>query len=118
MDSLEEETEIIWKRSPETMDYVRQRKVTAGTRSGEIPENRIAGEIVGYAVVAPDAITMRYGQYRRRIFYLKDHDRFYEGEGVYATGVPAEAVDPLTVAPGVEGVVTPQARGGDRRDQG
>ncbi|WTA32210.1 DUF6009 family protein [Streptomyces chartreusis] len=41
----------------------------------------------------------------------KEHDRSEQPNGMYRSSVPAEAVDPRTVAPGVWGEVTERAWG-------
>jgi len=104
------EIEIVWERDPEAMEYVREKYRYAGTRQRPVPKKGIAGERVGYTVLADDAPNVYPGQFRRRYFFLKDHDR-PQGGDVYETGTPAEGVDPLTVEPGKPGEKTPRARG-------
>lgn len=102
---VEHEVEIVWEEPPEQYDYVRVRAGRAGTRTRSVPFHRF--KRVGYAVLADDAPNIgRPGQFRRRVFWLKDHDRAYEPDGVYANQGPSEAVDPRTVAPGVRGEKT------------
>lgn len=49
----------------------------------------------------------------RRCFYVADWDRGgSEPVPVYSTSCPIEAVDPRTLAPGVDGRVTERAWGG------
>jgi hypothetical protein len=61
------------------------------------------GRRVGYAVLRPDAPhdPQLPGNFTRRVFFLKDHDRDSDPDGVYSYGAPAEAVDPRTITPGV-----------------
>ncbi|MDH6707394.1 hypothetical protein P3T27_004131 [Kitasatospora sp. MAA19] len=69
--------------------------------------------MVGYAILGPDARSSRAsGTFRRRVFWLLPHDRDQDPEGLYSTGVPSEAVDPRTVAPGVKGYKTECSEGG------
>jgi hypothetical protein len=42
------------------------------------------------------------------------HDRYFEPEGCYRHGAPAEARDPRTIAPGRRGEITDRAWGGPR----
>jgi hypothetical protein len=46
------------------------------------------------------------------VFWLLPHDRDTDPEGLYATGAPAEAVDPRTLAPGSKGCKTERSEGG------
>ncbi len=93
------EKSIVWLEDIEKLDYVRVVRVTcAKSRRGPLVVN--SGErVVGYAKLmadAPrDAKTQRFA---RRLFYLKDSDRM-DGSG----SIPANAVDPRTVLPGVAG---------------
>jgi hypothetical protein len=42
------------------------------------------------------------GTFKRRVFFLKDHDRDSEPDGVYRSpGEPCEAVDPRLISPGL-----------------
>lgn len=43
------------------------------------------------------------GTFRRRVFWLLPHDRGTAPDGLYASGAPAEAVDPITLAAGSRG---------------
>jgi hypothetical protein len=56
--------------------------------------------MVGYAILNTTAKASRSsGTFRRRVFWLLPHDRDTDPDGLYATGAPAEAVDPRTLAP-------------------
>lgn len=111
------ETEIIWEIPIAEVDYVREAVEYAGTRQRPVPWHG-AGVRVGYAVLADDAPNSgNPGIFIRRVFYLKkrrgrvDGDRYFHPDGTYSSGVPTEAVDPRTVAPGKRGELTPRARG-------
>lgn len=103
---------IIWEEDIDALDYVRWNTTYAGTRRRPVPW-RGEGRRVGYAVLTKHAEnnTGHRGYFYRRVFFLRDHDRDRQPEGVYATGAPIEAVDPRTVRPGVLGSVTERAWG-------
>lgn len=97
-ESLRLETEIIWLEPIAPLPYVREQFIDWSN-----PRRRPrfgTGRIVGYAVVRPDG---RREGYRRRVFRLQANDRPYLPDGPYRDGFPTDAVDPLTVAPGVLG---------------
>jgi hypothetical protein len=101
-----EEDGIVWEIDISRADYVREWIVPAATRRRPIAW-RGPGCRVGYSVLRPDADSGGYPrQFFRRVFWLKDCDRYYQPNGTYRTGAPMEAVDPLTVAPGVPGRLT------------
>ena len=83
-------------------DYVRESYVMRSRRSGK-PGWRGEGRLVGYAELRPDAPGIGPQAFERRVFWLKDQDRDTSPDGPYATGTPAEAVDPRTVAVGQAG---------------
>jgi hypothetical protein len=66
-------------------------------------------KIAGYAILRP-GLTCEMG-FLRRVFLLYPEDRYFRPEGIYSYGVPIEAVDPLTVSPGILGTVTDRAIG-------
>uniref|UniRef100_UPI0004C612D9 DUF6009 family protein n=2 Tax=Streptomyces TaxID=1883 RepID=UPI0004C612D9 len=47
-----------------------------------------------------------------RVFWLLPHDRDTAPQGLYATGAPAEAVDPTTLASRAKGHKTERSEGG------
>lgn len=113
---FDDEIRIEWERDPTDMAYVRVRSRPAGTRQRGVTHH--VGERVGYAVLRADAPSPEPGVFRRRVFYLKDHDRPNDPDGGYSTGAPAEAVDPLTVEPGVPGELTERAWGAPLSSEG
>lgn len=69
--------------------------------------------MIGYALLGPKAKASRSsGTFRRRVFWLLPHDRDTQPEGFYATGAPAEAVDPRALAAGTKGYKTERSEGG------
>lgn len=96
------EERIVWEEDIRRLDYVREFHITASTRRRPIPWHG-EGRRVGYSVLRPDAKNNGHpGTFARRVFFLKDHDRDSEPDGVYRSpGEPCEAVDPRLVAPGV-----------------
>lgn len=109
-DSLNWESEIIWKIPQKDMPYVLHifkwclnpdKLIRHGNR-----------KIAGYAILRP-GLTCKMG-YLRRVFFLRPEDRYFDPEGTYKHGVPMEAVDPLTVSVGVLGTVTDRALGRQR----
>jgi hypothetical protein len=105
---LRDEAEIVWLRDPATMDYVRETLLISRR-----PLSRLrrygGGHIVGYAVLVPRR-KRRHDVVMQRIFWLKPYDR-PNGGSTFRTGAPCEAVDPLTVRPGVPGRLTERAWG-------
>ena len=111
-DELVHEDDLVWLEDISTLDYVRQSLDRLPTRRGKPPYHR-DGRMVGYALLGPDAKPSRSsGTFRRRVFWLLPHDRDTDPEGLYATGAPAEAVDPRTLAPGSKGCKTERSEGG------
>jgi hypothetical protein len=111
-DEIAHETAVVWLEDVSGLDYVRQSLDRLPTRRGK-PAYHRNGRMVGYAQLGPDAKPSRFsGTFRRRVFWLLPHDRDTAPEGLYATGAPAEAVDPRTVAPGSKGLRTVRSEGG------
>ncbi|MEU5893195.1 DUF6009 family protein [Streptomyces sp. NPDC047461] len=111
-DELVHEDDFVWLEDIDTLDYVRQSLDRLTTRRGKPPYHR-DGRMVGYALLGPGAKPSRSsGTFRRRVFWLLPHDRDTAPEGLYATGAPAEAVDPRTLAPGSKGCKTERSEGG------
>jgi hypothetical protein len=106
---LSHEAEIVWEVNPATLPYVRSTIAHSGRRRG--PVRAPAGRRVGYANLRPDAPSDSPGNFTRRVFWVKEHDRADDPNGTYVKGCPVEAVDPLTVAVGVAGEITDRAWG-------
>jgi hypothetical protein len=107
---IDDELEIVWLMDTSKMDYVRQSMDMYCSRKNTKPKHA-TGVLVGYAILKPETKTDENHNYHRRFFWLKDHDRYYQPEGVYKAGAPLEAVDPRTVAPGEAGELTERAWG-------
>ncbi|RPF24732.1 DUF6009 family protein [Streptomyces sp. TLI_185] len=111
-DELAHEDDFVWLEDISTLDYVRQSLDRLPTRRGK-PAYHRDGRMVGYALLGPGAKPSRSsGTFRRRVFWLLPHDRDTDPQGLYATGAPAEAVDPRTLAPGSKGCKTERSEGG------
>ncbi|MEW9514616.1 DUF6009 family protein [Streptomyces bacillaris] len=111
-DELKHETELVWLEDVHQLDYVRQSLDRLPTRSAK-PAYHRDGRMVGYAILSPNARASRAsGTFRRRVFWLLPHDRDTEPQGLYATGAPAEAVDPRTLTAGSKGRKTERSEGG------
>ncbi|MFI9754721.1 DUF6009 family protein [Streptomyces collinus] len=111
-DEIENEVELVWLEDIGGLDYVRQSLDRLPNRRGKPPYHR-DGRMVGYALLGPEAKPSRSsGTFRRRVFWLLPHDRDSEPRGLYATGAPAEAVDPRTLAPCGKGRKTERSEGG------
>jgi hypothetical protein len=110
---IQHEERIVWTEDIDGFDYVRETLITeAGTRARPVPWHG-AGRRVGYSTLKRDAPSNDSpGQFTRRIFWIKEHDRSESPGGVYKTAMPSEGVDPRTVAPRVWGEVTERAWGG------
>ncbi|WP_433519056.1 DUF6009 family protein [Nonomuraea sp. CA-143628] len=111
-EALAREIDIVWTEDIAHLDYVRQSAVIAHTRKGHTrcPAWH-EGRTVGYGVLDPSTKRDWPLGFLRRVFWVKPHDRSEQPDGIYAHDCPAEAVDPRTVAPAVEGYVTVRARG-------
>ncbi|MFD8888832.1 DUF6009 family protein [Streptomyces erythrochromogenes] len=102
-DEIHHEVDLIWLEDVTELDYVRQSLDRLPTRRGK-PAYHRDGRLVGYAQLGPQAKPSRSsGTFRRRVFWLLPHDRDTAPEGLYATGAPAEAVDPTTLTAGSKG---------------
>lgn len=109
---IENEVDLVWLEDIGGLDYVRQSLDRLPNRRGKPPYHR-DGRMVGYALLGPEAKPSRSsGTFRRRVFWLLPHDRDSEPRGLYATGAPAEAVDPRTLAPCGKGRKTERSEGG------
>ncbi|MHA5051066.1 DUF6009 family protein [Streptomyces sp. SD15] len=111
-DEIVNEADFVWLEDVSGLDYVRQSLDRLPTRRGK-PAYHRDGRMVGYALLGPEAKPSRSsGTFRRRVFWLLPHDRDSDPKGLYATGAPAEAVDPRTLAPGSKGRKTERSEGG------
>ncbi|MCX4970588.1 MULTISPECIES: DUF6009 family protein [unclassified Streptomyces] len=111
-DEIRDESELVWLEDVSVLDYVRQSLDRLPTRRGR-PAYHRDGRMVGYAVLGPQAKASRSsGTFRRRVFWLLPHDRDTDPEGLYATGAPAEAVDPGTLTVCTKGYKTERSEGG------
>ncbi|MFC8920266.1 transcription factor [Streptomyces sp. WAC05374] len=111
-DEIIHEVDLVWLEDIGDLDYVRQSLDRLPTRRGK-PAYHRDGRMVGYALLGPGAKPSRSsGTFRRRVFWLLPHDRDSEPDGLYATGAPAEAVDPRTLAPCSKGRKTARSEGG------
>ncbi|GHH24768.1 DUF6009 family protein [Streptomyces rubradiris] len=111
-DEISHETAFVWLEDIDRLDYVRQSLDRLPTRKSR-PAYHRDGRMVGYAVLGPTAKASRAsGTFRRRVFWLLPHDRDSQPEGLYATGAPAEAIDPRTLRPCVKGYKTERSEGG------
>jgi hypothetical protein len=111
-DEILHEVGFVWLEDIGGLDYVRQSLDRLPTRRGK-PAYHRDGRMVGYALLGPRAKPSRSsGTFRRRVFWLLPHDRDTAPEGLYATGAPAEAVDPRTLVPGGKGRKTERSEGG------
>ncbi|MFJ8888498.1 DUF6009 family protein [Streptomyces sp. NPDC102402] len=110
-EEIRDEHELVWLENVEELDYVRQSLDRLPTRRGK-PAYHRDGRMIGYAQLSPQAKASRSsGTFRRRVFWLLPHDRDNDPEGLYATGAPAEAVDPRTLMPGAKGSKTQRSKG-------
>ncbi|MFE9882708.1 DUF6009 family protein [Streptomyces sp. NPDC005784] len=111
-DELVHEAGLVRLEDLGTLDCVRRSLDLLPTRRGK-PSCRRGGRMVGCALLGPGAKPSRSsGTFRRRVFWLLPHDRDTGPEGLYAAGVPAEAVGPRTPAPGGKGCRTGRSQGG------
>ncbi|MCF3136749.1 DUF6009 family protein [Streptomyces olivochromogenes] len=116
-DEIIHEVDLVWLEDIGGLDYVRQSLDRLPTRRGK-PAYHRDGRMVGYALLGSDAKPSRSsGTFRRRVFWLLPHDRDAVPDGLYATGAPAEAVDPRTLAPGSKGRKTERSEGGPPSSQ-
>jgi hypothetical protein len=110
-DEISHEIALVWLEDVDDLDYVRQSLDRLPTRCGK-PAYHRDGRMVGYAQLGPCAKPSRAsGTFRRRVFWLLPHDRDSDPGGLYTSGVPAEAVDPRTLAPAVKGHKTERSKG-------
>jgi hypothetical protein len=94
--ALLHEHEIVWLRPLEALPrYVREAYVPAESPYFVDPEELAARGVIGYAETSPELLHLADApRILRRIFWLKACDPYDEG-------APVDAVDPLTVRPGL-----------------
>jgi hypothetical protein len=113
---LAHESGLVWLEDAGALEYVRQSLDRLPTRRGK-PAYHRDGRMVGYAILGPTSRSSRAsGTFLRRVFWLLPHDRDGQPDGLYASGAPAEAVDPRTLAPCVKGYKTQRSEGGPPSD--
>ncbi|MDZ8242169.1 MAG: DUF6009 family protein [Nostoc sp. ChiQUE01a] len=105
------ESNIVWLEDINNIPYVREHfEQSASRRKGKLKYGDY--HIIGYSELESDAPSRRPGCFARRVFWLSNHDRFYDPEGTYKVGCPMEAVDPLTITHKVLGKLTQRAWNG------
>lgn len=119
--ALKYESNIIWLKDISKIDYVRPGFGIFSNRKGEIKSSKYFDmgqyfEIVGYGELEDDTPPSYWRTpkkwFSRRIFFLKEDDRFFKPEGVYKFGNhPSEAIDPLSVVKKHKGEVTDRVKG-------
>lgn len=112
---LAHEDAIEWPmRDALTFPYVRQGVVTTRKLDGRPPRTH-GDHLVGWVLMHADTPRLN-GMSRtvcRRYFWLKESDRPFDPDGPFANKVPAEAVDPRTVAVGQPGRRTLRMHAGE-----
>lgn len=80
---IQHEARIVWTEDIDGFDYVRETLTTeAGTRARPVPWHG-AGRRVGYSTLKRDAPNSDSpGQFTRRIFWVKEHDRSERPDGL------------------------------------
>ncbi|MDF3300901.1 DUF6009 family protein [Streptomyces tropicalis] len=108
---LSDEVELVWLEDLDKLDYVRQALDKLLRKQG-VPTYARAGRLIGYATLSAAADTAAPDScfYRRRVFFLLEHDRDSQPDGPYKVAAPSEAVDPRTLAPGKVGAKTERSQ--------
>lgn len=113
---ISSEEAIVWLDNLERYDYVRESlDCWTPRRRGRI--RWPLGRLIGYTELRRDAAPWMPADdigpaaFVRRVFWVKEHDRSEQPDGIYAVGCPVEAVDPRTVTPGVLGDKTTRTWG-------
>lgn len=110
-DPLTYEDAIVWLEDIDPLDYVRELVSECFHFRQRKPAKGFSpGRLVGYSTLGKDAIG-RNRFFTRRLFWIADHDRSEQPDGVYRTGAPVEAVDPRSVRPCIRGTLTERAWG-------
>lgn len=114
---LNHESGIVWLENIDRIDYVRvmERAMCRSRHRRPLPLLGDYIRVVGYVILRPDAPRYCPGWFHRRLFWLANHDRDRDPNGVYAIGIPGDAVDPRTVLPGEPGRPTRRAWFGRKR---
>jgi hypothetical protein len=107
------EKEIVWLEDISKLPYVREFEFISGSRTRPPRKKHGEARLVGYATLDKSARSSN-GVFVRRMFLLKTYDRDSDPESTYKTGCPVEGVDPMTVKPGVRGIITDRAWGKKR----
>lgn len=108
------ETRIVWLRPKDNYEYLREGIWHCGQRvrfplkqcdPAKWTDGGPLSHLVAYAVVDIRVPRDECGYFLRRYWWVKGYDRF-EGHGNcrgfwYRTGAPCEAVDVMTIIPGV-----------------
>ncbi len=99
-DPLAFESSIIWTQDVTTLDFVRVATVrNARNRRGRLRLDDPRITVVGYSKLSDGAPTdPETRHFVRRVFYLREED-----SRLNMNAFPPSAIDPKTVAPGVQG---------------
>jgi len=101
MNSLANETDVIWLEDPTLYPYIRVYWIPATRRRQRPPQSHLGDlRLIGYTAVA------QCRHHHRRVFVLEPHDLGAEApcEAYLSGGAPVESKITSTIAPGVEGV--------------
>lgn len=108
---LTDESDIVWLRDRHDLPYVRESACeTFSRRIGKPkPEQCNHHTLIGYSELRPKARHNRIGKgsFTRRLFWVKESDLLHSK---HRSCLPTEAVDPLTITPGVKGRMTEACR--------
>ena len=95
------EEEVVWLIPIDDVDYVREGSWRAPSRARPPAKDTLrSSHVVGYTTLSPDASSITPGCFQRRTFRLREYDRHYDPDGVYASNFPCEAVSPMDVRTG------------------
>ncbi|MGA5036185.1 DUF6009 family protein [Streptomyces capoamus] len=112
---LEHEDGIVWTEDVEAFDYVLQSvELSVSTRRNPVPwrGNR---RRVGSAMLRPDASNgVVPGQFLRRVFWVKEHDRSEQPNGMYKSALHRAKRLTHALSLRVSGANSPSARGEHR----
>lgn len=92
------ETQISWAEDqhPELHRYLRESAVLVPFRRRRPAASRVPGSLVAWAELDDSAPAESPGRFRRRVWWLAEHDPYPGG------GSPVEAVDPCSIRRGHE----------------
>ena len=102
------ETSIVWDHDPTCLPYVRADDFAEHGYSCRFKRFHPLMRVIGWSVISRSAGPAGL----RRLFWLKETDRDLDPSGPFKIGCPLEAVDPLTLSPGVRGLKNSRAWGG------